>query len=102
MARPLWHRWNAPEGRSPGAGLPVAGELVYGARNHWRVLEVRPVESRKHPNAWAARMQPLGPHGLSEREILDRCAWSTPAERVWHYAPWAHRDDDATSGGDTP
>jgi len=64
MTRPrlVEHRWNAPEGRTPGAGLPDVGEIIAGPRNHWRVVEVLPVESAKYPNAWRARLAPLGPH----------------------------------------
>lgn len=62
MARIVQHRWNVEEGRSPGDGLPVPGEIVAGPRNYWTVVEVLPVESRKHPNAWRARLRPNGPH----------------------------------------
>lgn len=68
------HRWNAEEGQSPGLGLPDVGEIIAGRRDHWRVLEVRPIDSERHPNAWSARLAQLGPHHHPHPE---RAAWWT-------------------------
>lgn len=53
------HRWNLPEGQEP----PQPNDTIRGAsRAHsWRVVELLPVESRAHPNAWIGRLQKLGP-----------------------------------------
>lgn len=38
------------------------GTVLYGARDHWRVLDARPVESRVWPWRWKYTLEPLGPH----------------------------------------
>lgn len=87
MSRALWHRWHADDPAAvPGAGVPDVGDVVYGARAHWRVLEVRPVESRIYPNAWRARLAPLGAHGLSPAELERHLRARHPqAARHWAY-----------------
>lgn len=78
----MWHRWNpnTPEAR-PGAGIPDVGDIIVGRRNRWRVLEVRPVDSPKHENAWRGRLEPLGPHGLDGEQLA-----ALIREARWYYA----------------
>lgn len=76
MARLVTHRWNPPDdGRSPGNGMPDVGDIVAGPLNHWRVVEVLPVESKKYPNPWRARMAPLGRHGLTRQQLQGTSWW---------------------------
>jgi hypothetical protein len=79
MARELWHRWNHDDpGARPGRGIPDAGDVIVGRRHRWRVLEVRPIDSRKHPAAWRGRLEQLGPHGLDGAALvaeLEQSRW---------------------------
>lgn len=87
MAEFVTHRWHAAEGRSPGAGLPRTGDRVTGPRNAWLVVEVLPIESKIHPNAWKARLRPLGPH---RGDTSSR----------WVYGPTAANDGQIVANGD--
>lgn len=71
------HRWNLPEGQDP----PEPGMTLRGAsRAHsWRVVEVIPVESKIHPNAWIGRLEKLGP--WTDRDRFD-LVYPTAAERA--------------------
>lgn len=83
MTRELWHRWHyddQPDAR-PGHGVPDVGDIIRGARNHWCVLEVRPVDSRKHPNAWRGRVEALGPHNGGARNARWQYQRNTYSER---------------------
>lgn len=39
------------------------GTILYGARNHWRILAAEAVESRVWPYRWRYTVEPLGAHG---------------------------------------
>lgn len=64
------------------------GEILYGARNHWRVVDVRPVESRVWPFRWKYTLEPLGPHGdripLGAHKIFTYRRGEGPAD---HFGP---------------
>lgn len=78
------HRWNLPEGADP----PEPDDLIRGAspRHSWRVLEVIPIDSPVHPNAWRLRLERLGP-------------WTWPEVAAgrfqWHYPNAAEREREA-------
>lgn len=82
MTKALWHRWNHDDPDVvPGRGVPDVGDVIVGRRNRWRVLEVRPIDSTKHVNAWRGRLEPLGPHGLNGDALvaaLNRSRWFYP------------------------
>jgi hypothetical protein len=71
VSRVVTHRWNLEPHQNP----PPVGAIISGPRLHWRVSEVIPVESRKYPNAFRGRLQPLGLHGLTQREREERGWW---------------------------
>lgn len=85
VSRVVTHRWNMGEGDPP----PPVGAIISGPRDHWRIVEVIPVESRVHLNAFRGRLQPLGPHGLSHVERCRRGWWI-------YYDPRRGVGEDAT------
>lgn len=46
----------------PGEDPPAPGDLIRSTRNRYRVLDVRPVESRVWSNRWKLTLENLGRH----------------------------------------
>lgn len=59
QARVVRHRWNLPEGQEP----PQPGDTICGKTHahSWVVVEVIPIDSPVHPNAFLGRLRQMGP-----------------------------------------
>lgn len=73
------HRWNLPEDRDP----PQPGDTIRGAlpAHSWRVVEVIPIDSPIHSNAWRICCERLGPWDPAKHEGGRGFTWFYPTGR---------------------